>query len=174
MPEANCLFSISFRYNVYVHTVASLSPFHFHLSEKRFAVVYDSIYFASGCPSCRQVWVYATSRHCERIFASVAAFSADILSDALNLFFKASVFISKSSFPWRDPFLFFDRNVAGHAAAHYEASGHGYAVDVESGQRVWDYAAADFVTRLIQQGDTSDPSKVRAIGEGNVWSVDIN
>lgn len=36
-----------------------------------------------------------------------------------------------------------------HAAAHWQESGHGYALDLES-QRVWDYASDAYVHRLIR------------------------
>ena len=38
---------------------------------------------------------------------------------------------------------------AGHAADHWRAGGHAYALELEA-QRVWDYAADGYVHRLIQ------------------------
>ncbi|KAK9837153.1 hypothetical protein WJX81_006530 [Elliptochloris bilobata] len=38
---------------------------------------------------------------------------------------------------------------AGHAADHWRAAGHAYALELEA-QRVWDYAADGYVHRLIQ------------------------
>ena len=57
---------------------------------------------------------------------------------------------------------------SAHAYAHYEATSHCYAMDIET-QRVWDYAGDGYVHRLIQsKPDFGAPAKNAASGSTDI------
>lgn len=55
---------------------------------------------------------------------------------------------------------------AGHAVAHHAASGHCFALEVETG-RVWDYVGDGYVHRLVQQ--MADGKLVEVADPTNTW-----
>jgi BRCA1-associated protein len=50
-----------------------------------------------------------------------------------------------------------------HAADHWQSSGHGYALELET-QRVWDYVNDSYVHRLIQSKTNGKLVEVRQLG----------